>query len=184
MASLNKVILMGNLTREPAVRYTPGGAAVCEFGLAINRKFSSNGQDKEETCFVDIVVWGKQAESCGRYLEKGSSALVEGRLQYDQWQDKETNAKRSRLRIVAERVQFMSSSRGETRDEQEYQQPSQQQSYNSESNNPGYSNNNGGGYAPQQGQANNNQAGGFRPPPSMPPPNAFDVDGMEDDIPF
>jgi single-strand DNA-binding protein len=112
MAALNKVLLIGNLTREPELRYTPGGAAVCEFGLAMNRKFSANGQDREETCFVDIVVWGKQAESCNRYLEKGAPAFIEGRLSYEQWQDRDTNAKRSRLRVVAERVQFLGSRGG------------------------------------------------------------------------
>ena len=108
MASLNKVLLMGNLTRNPEIRYTPGGSAVCEFGMAINRRFmQANGQEKDETCFVDITVWGKQAESTSRFLQKGSSVFVEGRLVYDQWTEKETGNKRSRLRIYAERVQFL-----------------------------------------------------------------------------
>jgi len=108
MASLNKVLLMGNLTRNPEIRYTPGGSAVCEFGMAINRRFmQANGQEKDETCFVDITVWGKQAESSSRFLQKGSSVFVEGRLVYDQWTEKETGNKRSRLRIYAERVQFL-----------------------------------------------------------------------------
>ena len=107
MASLNKVFLLGNLTRVPELRYTPSGAAVCEFGLAVNRKYVSNNQEKDETCFVNIVVWGKQGESCQRYLEKGSAAMIEGRLQFDQWDDRETGKKRSTLRVVAERVQFI-----------------------------------------------------------------------------
>ena len=108
MASLNKVLLMGNLTRNPEIRYTPGGSAVCEFGMAMNRRFmQANGQEKDETCFVDITVWGKQAESSSRFLQKGSSVFVEGRLVYDQWTEKETGNKRSRLRIYAERVQFL-----------------------------------------------------------------------------
>ena len=108
MASLNKVLLMGNLTRNPEIRYTPGGSAVCEFGMAINRRFmQANGQEKDETCFVDITVWGKQAESSSRFLQKGSSVFVEGRLVYDQWTEKEMGNKRSRLRIYAERVQFL-----------------------------------------------------------------------------
>ena len=108
MASLNKVLLMGNLTRNPEIRYTPGGSAVCEFGMAINRRFmQANGQEKDETCFVDITVWGKQAESSSRFLQKGSSVFVEGRLVYDQWTEKDTGNKRSRLRIYAERVQFL-----------------------------------------------------------------------------
>jgi len=107
MASMNKVFLMGNLTRNADLRFTPGGSAVCEFGLAVNRRYVANGQEKDEPCFVDIVVWGKQAESCNRFLEKGSPVLIEGRLHYDQWEDKETGGKRSRLRVVAERVQFL-----------------------------------------------------------------------------
>ena len=108
MASLNKVMLMGNLTRNPEVRYTPGGSAVCEFGIAINRRFmQANGQEKDETCFVDITVWGKQAESSSRFLQKGSSVFIEGRLVFDQWTEKETGSKRSRLRVYAERVQFL-----------------------------------------------------------------------------
>ncbi len=114
MASLNKVFLMGNLTREPELRYTPGSnMAVCEFGMAINRRFQSNGQEKDDTCFLDIVVWGKQAESCQRYLQKGASVFVEGRLVYEQWTERETQKKRSRIRVTAERVQFMSAGRRE-----------------------------------------------------------------------
>ena len=108
-ASLNKVLLMGNLTREPELRYTPGtNSAVCEFGIAINRRFIQNGQEKDETCFLDIVVWGKQAESCSRFLQKGASVFIEGRLVYDTWTEKDTQKKRSRIRVTAERVQFLS----------------------------------------------------------------------------
>ena len=135
MASLNKVFLLGNLTRVPELRYTPGGAAVCEFGLAVNRKYVSNNQEKDETCFVNIVVWGKQGESCQRYLEKGSLAMIEGRLQYDQWDDRETGKKRSTLRVVAERVQFVGSTR-QGQSDGNYQAPQQQ--------------GNGGYQAPQQ----------------------------------
>lgn len=112
MASLNKVLLMGNLTKDPELRYTPNGSAVADFGLAINRTYTSNGEKKEETCFVDINVWGKQAESTSKYLQKGSPAFIEGRLQLDQWDDKETGKTRSRLRVVAERVQFLGSPKG------------------------------------------------------------------------
>ncbi|MDD2403242.1 MAG: single-stranded DNA-binding protein [Victivallaceae bacterium] len=107
MASLNKVILLGNLTRDPELRYTNSGVAVCEFGLAVNRR--SGDPNRDEVCFVDIVVWDKQAESSGRILQKGAPVLIEGRLQLDQWQDRETGQKRSRLRVVAERVQFIGS---------------------------------------------------------------------------
>ncbi len=107
MASLNKVMLMGNLTRDTEMKYTPSGAALCTFGLAINRRFTSQGVEKEEVCFVDVDVWGKQAESCNTYLAKGKTVFVEGRLKFDQWDDRKTGKKRSRLMVVAERVQFL-----------------------------------------------------------------------------
>lgn len=107
MASLNKVFLIGNLTRDPELKYLPSGTAVCEFGMAMNRQWSGqNGEKKEDTCFVDIVVWAKQAESCAEYLKKGRTTFVEGRLEFDQWQTPE-GQKRSKLRVVAERVQFL-----------------------------------------------------------------------------
>ena len=113
MASLNKVLLIGNLTREPELRYLTGGnSAVCEFGIAINRRFmQASGQEKDETCFLEIVVWGKQAETCSRFLQKGSTVFIEGRLVYDQWTEKDTQKKRSRIRVTAERVQFLSGRR-------------------------------------------------------------------------
>ena len=115
MASLNKVLLIGNLTRDPELRYLTGGnSAVCEFGIAINRRFMQNGnQEKEETCFLEIVVWGKQAETCSRFLQKGSTIFIEGRLVYDTWTEKDTQKKRSRVRVTAERVQFLSGRRDE-----------------------------------------------------------------------
>ena len=111
MASLNKVFLIGNLTRNPELRYTPSGAAVCEFGMAINRTYTSNNEKKEEVCFLEVVVWGKQAEACDKYLQKGAPLLVEGRIQMDQWTDKETQKQRSKLKIVAERTQFIGAPR-------------------------------------------------------------------------
>jgi len=115
-ASLNKVFLMGNLTRNPELRTVPGNnASVCEFGIAINRRFIQNGQEKDETCFLDIVVWGKQAESCSRFLQKGSSVFIEGRLTYETWTERDSQKKRSRIRVTAERVQFLTS--GQRRDE-------------------------------------------------------------------
>lgn len=115
MASLNKVLLIGNLTRDPELRYLTGGnSAVCEFGIAINRRFmQASGQEKDETCFLEIVVWGKQAETCSRFLQKGSTVFIEGRLVYDQWTEKDTQKKRSRIRVTAERVQFLSGRRDE-----------------------------------------------------------------------
>lgn len=111
MASLNRVILMGNLTRDPEVRYIPSGAAVASFGLAMNRTYTTqSGDKKEEVCFVNVVVWGKQAESCGQYLNKGSLVLVEGRLSYRTWEAE--GQKRSTLEVRADRVQFLGKPKG------------------------------------------------------------------------
>lgn len=200
MASLNKVFLMGNLTREPELRYTPSGSAVCEFGIAVNRRT----QDRDEPCFVEIIVWEKQAEACGKFIQKGSPVFIEGRLQYDQWVDKEQK-KRSRLRVTAERVQFL-----DRRDPQEQgagapapQQAPYRQRQVPQQDGPE------GGYAPrsqyrqqyQQDPGYQQQSyrraepqggrGGLPPqapanepadvPPPMPPE---DIAGIEDDIPF
>ncbi len=111
MASMNRVFLMGNLTRDPEVRYTPSGQAVADLGLAISEKYRNKaGEMEEKTCFVDVVVWARQAETCGEYLSKGSPILCEGSLQLDQWQT-ESGEKRSRLRVRAARIQFLSSPR-------------------------------------------------------------------------
>jgi len=107
MANLNKVFMVGNLTRDLEVRYTPTGTAVTDLGLALNDSYKTKtGEIKETTTFVDVVVWGRQAETCGEYLSKGSPVLIEGRLQLDQWQT-ESGEKRSRLRVHADRVQFL-----------------------------------------------------------------------------
>lgn len=107
MASLNKVFLIGNLTRNPELRYTPSGVAVCQFGLAINRRYLSAGQEKSETCYIDILAWGRQGETVNQYMTKGSPVFIEGRLQMDQWEDRETGSKRTKLQVVAEVVQFI-----------------------------------------------------------------------------
>jgi single-strand DNA-binding protein len=107
MSSMNHVFLMGNLTRDPATRTTPGGMAVAELGLAISDNYKGkDGELVKQTCFTDVVVWGKQAEHCTEFLKKGSSVMVEGKLQYDSWQT-EKGEKRSRLRVKANRVQFL-----------------------------------------------------------------------------
>lgn len=188
--SLNKVLLMGNLTADPALRYTPGGAAVCELRMAINRNFmGSNGQPREEVCYVDVTVWGKTAENCPRYLAKGSPVFVDGRLQLDQWEDRETGKKASKLRVVAESVQFLSMGprRGDMEQDgadgagyqqqpytpREQQQPRQYQQQRPAG--PGASGGyRDGGQARQAPQA-----------PAMPPlPEDPYVAGAEDDIPF
>jgi single-strand DNA-binding protein len=106
MASLNRVFLIGNLTKDPEVRYLPSGKAVGDLRMAISRRYkTASGEDREETCYVSVVVWGRQAETCGQYLGKGSSLFVEGRLHYEEWE--KDGQKNNRLRVVADRVQFM-----------------------------------------------------------------------------
>lgn len=113
MAYLNKVFLIGNLTRDPELRVTPKGTAICQFGLAVNRQFKDeSGQNRDETTFIDIEAWGKQGELVSKYLTKGSPAMVEGRLKLDQWEDKQSGQKRSKLKVVLDNVQFLSSGRG------------------------------------------------------------------------
>lgn len=108
MANLNRVLLIGNLTRDPDVRYTPKGTAVTELGLAVNRVYSGeNGEKQEETTFVDVTLWARQAEVAGQYLKKGRPVFIEGRLQLDTWDDKQSGQKRSRLRVVAENLQLL-----------------------------------------------------------------------------
>jgi single-strand DNA-binding protein len=116
MASLNKVMLIGNLTRDPEVAYIPSGTPVAKLGLAVSRKYTTaNKETKEEVCYVNVVVWGKQAEACGQYLVKGRPIFVEGRLQYEEWE--KDGQKRNALKVVAERVQFLGSPKsGESRD--------------------------------------------------------------------
>ncbi|MBI4011064.1 MAG: single-stranded DNA-binding protein [Candidatus Rokubacteria bacterium] len=107
MASLNKVFLIGNLTRPPELRYTPSGTAVSDLRLAVNRAYTTQGGDKrEETYFLTVVVWGKQAESSAQYLDKGSPVLVEGRLQTREWEGKD-GQRRNVVEVVADRVQFL-----------------------------------------------------------------------------
>jgi single-strand DNA-binding protein len=107
MIGLNKVFLMGNLTRDPELRYTPNGTAVAGFGVAVNRRYTTKeGDRKEEVNFFEVEVWDKQAENCNEYLSKGRGILVEGRLRQDRWEDESGN-KRSKLKIVASTVQFL-----------------------------------------------------------------------------
>lgn len=109
MASLNKVILMGNLTRDVEMRFTPGGLGIASFGLAMSRKFrdKQTNELREEATFVDVDVFGKSAEIAQKYLSKGRPVFIEGRLKFDQWEDKQTGQKRSKLKVVAENIQFV-----------------------------------------------------------------------------
>ncbi|MSU62950.1 MAG: single-stranded DNA-binding protein [Pedosphaera sp.] len=114
MANFNKVILAGNLTRDPELSYTPKGMAICKFGLAINRNWTNEaGEKKEEATFVDIDAFGRQAEVVAQYMKKGRPFLVEGRLKLHQWDDKQTGQKRSRLGVVLESFSFIDSNTGE-----------------------------------------------------------------------
>lgn len=113
MPSLNKVLLMGNLTRDPELRVTPKGTSICQFSLAINRQFKmESGETREEVIYVDVEAWGKQGETIAKYVTKGRPLYVEGRLRLDQWEDKNTKEKRSRMKVVLEQFQFLGDSRG------------------------------------------------------------------------
>jgi single-strand DNA-binding protein len=155
MANLNKVMLMGNLTRDPEVRYTPKGTAVAELGLAINRVYTAdNNEKREETTFVDVTLWGRTAEIAGEYLKKGRPVFIEGRLQLDTWDDKQTGQKRSKLKVVGEAMQLMGS-RG------------------------------AGEAAPAAGESSGAPPKSqSAPPPKQKPPADPDLEPEEDDIPF
>ena len=158
MANLNKVMLIGNLTRDPEVKHTPSGKIVAELGLAINRVWTNDqGQKQEDTTFVDVTFWGRQAEAAQQYLTKGRPIYVEGRLNLDTWDDKETGKKRSKLRVIGETFQFLDSK-------------------------PGGSGG-GGGYSerPQQSSAAPQQRSGPPQGASAAPADDFQED---DDIPF
>jgi len=168
MASLNKVMLIGNLTRDPEVRYTPKGTAVTEIGLAVNRRYTAeSGEKREEVTFVDITFWGRTAEVVGQYLRKGSSIYVEGRLQLDSWDDKQTGQKRSKLRVTGESLEFLGGREGGSR----------------EGSGGGRSFGGGSDYEPE-GRSSGRQAPN-RPPATLPkPPADPDLDVEDDDIPF
>jgi single-strand DNA-binding protein len=159
MTGFNKVILAGNLTRDPELRYTPSGTAIAKFGLALNRKWKDqSGETKEEVTFVDVDAFGKQAELIGQYLKKGNPLLVEGRLRTDSWEDKQTQQKRSRLGVVLEGMTFLGGGRSDGGD------------FNS-----------GGGSQYSSG------APSARPRPQQaapPPKDSGDMPPEEDDVPF
>jgi single-strand DNA-binding protein len=113
MPNLNKVMLMGNLTRDPEIKYTPKGTAVADISLAINRVWKNDaGQKQEDTTFVEVELWGRQAEIAGEYLKKGRPVYIEGRLKLDTWDDKQTGQKRSKMRVVGETLQLLGSRDG------------------------------------------------------------------------
>lgn len=162
MASFNKVILVGNMTRDPQVRYTPGGMAVADVGLAVNHTWTDKqtNQRKEEVTFVDVTLWGRTAEIAGEYLAKGKQVLIEGRLQLDQWDDKESGQKRSKLKVVCENMTMLGSRQEGGGGGRGPGGPSAPQG-------------DSGGYEPQQ-QDDHSSGGGFEPAPS----------GGDGDVPF
>jgi single-strand DNA-binding protein len=175
MASLNKVMLIGNLTRDPEIKYTPKGTAIAEIGLAVNRTYSTeSGEKREEVTFVDVELWGRTAELAGEYLKKGRPVFIEGRLKLDTWDDKQTGQKRSKMRVVGEAMQFLGSREG------------------------GGGGGGGGNYdeADSMGQyskpSGGGGGGGYQKRPSAPPPRPqpkpvdpdLDAPVEEDDVPF
>jgi len=154
MASFNKVILLGNLTRDPEVRYTPKGSAVCDLGIAVNRVYTTDsGEKREEVTYVDVVLWARLAEIAGEYLKKGRPVFIEGRLQMDTWDDKQSGQKRTKLRVVGESMQLLGS------------RPA-----------------GGGGAAETTGEDRQTTAGGKASTP--PPKSAGQTEPDEDEIPF
>lgn len=182
MANLNKVMIIGNLTADPEVRTTPRGNSVAELRLAVNRISSgpNEGERREETTFLDVTCWGRTAEIAGQYLSKGRPVFIEGRLQQDTWEDKQTGQRRSKIRIVAENMQLLGSREGGS----QQGGSSYQQRSNSYGNNGGYSN--GGNYGGGQGgYSQGGNYGGYqqqRPQQQTPPPPMPAEE--DDDIPF
>ena len=161
MPNLNKVMLMGNLTRDPEIKYTPKGTAIADIGLAVNRNYTTDsGEKREEVTFVDVTLWGRVAEIVGEYCKKGRPLFVEGRLQLDTWDDKATGQKRSKLKIVGENIQLLGSREG-----------------------GGGGGGEGGGSAPS---GESRSAPQQRRAPATPPrpPADPDLDVQADDVPF
>ena len=165
MASFNKVMLIGNLTRDPEIKYTPKGTAIADIGLAVNRNYTTeSGEKREEVTFIDVTLWGRVAEIVGEYCKKGRPLFVEGRLQLDTWDDKATGQKRIKLKVVGENIQLLGSREG------------------------------GGGGGGEHGESRSEGRSEGRPQQSRPasrpasppprPPADPDLDVPEDDIPF
>ncbi len=194
MANLNKVMIIGNLVADPDVRTTPRGNSVTELRLAVNRVSSgpNEGERREETTFLDVTCWGRTAEIAGQYLAKGRPVFIEGRLQQDVWEDKQTGQKRSKIRIVAENMQLLGGREGGASQQQGggYQQRSNNYSNGGGYNQGGYQQ--GGNYGGGQGGYSNggNYGGGYsnggyqqqRPQQQTPPPPMPAEE--DDDIPF
>jgi single-strand DNA-binding protein len=146
MASLNKVFLMGNLTRDPELRYTPSGTPVCEFGVAVNRQYTTReGEQRDETCFVDVTMWGKRGVVISEYFTKGRPIFIEGRLKYDSWES--ADGRRSKLTVTAENFEFIGGRGGGE----------------------------GGGQGGGRSRGSQERRGGGRPEPEDVPDEGFDV---------
>ncbi len=167
MASFNKVMIIGNLTRDPEIKYTPKGTAIADIGLAVNRNYTTDsGEKREEVTFIDVTLWGRVAEIVGEYCKKGRPLFVEGRLQLDTWDDKATGQKRSKLKVVGENIQLLGSREGGA----------------------------AGGGGGEHGEGRSESRSEGRPQQSRPaarpasppprPPADPDLDAPEDDIPF
>ena len=166
MPNLNKVMLMGNLTKDPEIKYTPKGTAIANFGIAVNRNYSTeSGEKREEVTFIDIEAWGRTAEIIGEYFKKGRPIFIEGRLKLDTWDDKQTGQKKSKLRVVADSFEFLGSREGAA---------------------GGGGGSGGGGESSEGGRAEARPTSSFRKPATPPPkpPADPDLDSEGDDIPF
>lgn len=159
MPSLNKVFIMGNLTRDPELRVTPKGTPICQFSLAINRKFKmESGETREEVIFVDVEAWGKQGEAIAKFVTKGRPLFVEGRLKLDQWEDKNTKEKRSKMKVVLEQFEFLGDGRG-----------------------------GGGGAGPSNAEPGIDQTNSperHSPPPRASSPKPASQENLDEDVPF
>ena len=189
MADLNKVFLMGRLTFDPELRRTPSGSAVTELRLATSRSWAGrDGERKEETLFIDVTVWDRQAETCCQYLKKGRAVHVEGYLKMDSWEDKNTGEKRSKVKVQAERVQFLDSQRSEGGGggggagmDDEMAPPAREQGPRRGSAGP--TRGPAGGYGDSRGPSNGPARPSF-PAPGPSGPSQLDDDREEEDIPF
>lgn len=167
MANLNKVMLIGNLTRDPEIKYTPKGTAIADIGLAVNRNYTTeSGEKREETTFVDVTLWGRVAEIVGEYCKKGRPLFVEGRLQLDTWDDKQTGQKRSKLKVVGDNIQLLGGREGGAGGA------------------GGESGGGGGGEYSEGRPPQSRPASRPAAPPQKRPPADPDLDAPEDDIPF
>jgi single-strand DNA-binding protein len=170
MASLNKVMLIGNLTRDPEIKYTPKGTAIADIGLAVNRNYTTeSGEKREEVTFIDVTLWGRVAEIVGEYCKKGRPLFVEGRLQLDTWDDKQTGQKRSKLKVVGDNIQLLGGREG---------------GGGGAPGGGGPSGGGGGEYGEGRPAAPSRPPGRQAPAPPPRPPVDPDLDAPEDDIPF